>query len=131
MSRSQVLLIEPDGLVRSTVASVCRELRLVTLHEVTSVAQGEKWARSGTGHGLLLSLAEGEASLGFLTRLRAGELRLPADLPVAVMARAGDVALVSRLKELDVRRLLLQPFRLRDVIVTLEHLCATQEVVSA
>jgi hypothetical protein len=47
------------------------------------------------------------------------------------MAREGDAALVSRLKELDVRRLLLQPFRLRDVIHTLEQLWPAPEVLAA
>jgi hypothetical protein len=42
-----------------------------------------------------------------------------------------DGALVGRLKELDVRRLLLQPFKLRDVIHTLEQLWPVQELLTA
>lgn len=129
--RRQVLLIEPDGLVRGTVASVCRELQLVRLQQVTSVAQGEKWLQSNADHGLLLSLTEREAALALLTRLRAGELRCEADIPVAVMVHGADAELVTRLKELDVRRLLLQPFRLRDVVHTLEQLWPASEALAA
>lgn len=129
--RPQVLLIEPDGLVRGTVASVCRELQLVRLQQATSIAQGEKWMQSNVDHGLLLSLAERDAALALLTRLRAGELRCEADIPVAVMAASADAELVVRLKELDVRRLLLQPFRLRDVVHTLEQLWPMPEVLVA
>jgi hypothetical protein len=119
--RPQVLLIEPDGLVRGTVASVCRELQLVRLQQATSIAQGERWMHSNADQGLLLSLAEREAALTLLTRLRAGELKCAANIPVAVMVHAADAGLVTRLKELDVRRLLLQPFRLRDVVHTVEQ----------
>ena len=125
--RTKVLLIEPDGLVRGTVASVCRELQLARVRQSISVAAGEQWLKNGHPDGLL---AEGEVALDFLTRLRAGAFDCDADLPVAVMAREGDAALVARLKELDVRRLLLQPFRLRDVIHTLEQLWPAREVIA-
>lgn len=126
-----LLLIEPDGLVRSTVSSVCRDMQLARVSQVTSVALGEQWLKSDLPDGLLISVAEGEASLGFLARLRAGGLRCEAAMPVAVMAREVDAALVSKLKELDVRRLLLQPFKLRDVIHTVEQLWPAQEVLVA
>lgn len=129
--RPRVLLIEPDGLVRGTVASVCRELQLVQLQQATSIAQGEKWMQSNVDHGLLLSLSERDAALVLLTRLRAGELRCEADIPVAVMVASADAELVTRLKELDVRRLLLQPFRLRDVVHTLEQLWPMPQALAA
>lgn len=127
----KVLLIEPDGLVRGTVASVCRELQLVRVRQCISVAEGEQWLKAGNPDGLLMSLAEGGVALDFLTRLRAGAFHCDADIPVAVMAREGDAALVARLKELNVRRLLLQPFKLRDVVHTLEQLLPMQEALAA
>lgn len=127
----KVLLVEPDGLVRGTVASVCRELQLARVRQEISVSAGEQWLKTGTPKALLLSLSEGEAALDFLTRLRAGALRCDADLPVVAMAREGNAALVLRLKELDVRRLLLQPFKLRDVIHTLEQLWPAPEALPA
>ena len=128
---AQVLLIEPDGLLRGTVASVCRELQMVRLQQATSIAQGEKWMKSNVDQGLLLSLAEGPVALEFLERLRAGKYRCERDIPVAVMAPSCDAALAARLKELDVRRLLLQPFRLRDVVHTLEQLWPAPEALAA
>lgn len=130
-SRPGVLLIESDGLVRSTVASVCRELQLVRLQQATSTAQGEKWLQSAAEDGLVISVAEGEAALALITRLRAGELRCSADIPVVVMAPTADAELVVRLKELEVRRVLLQPFRLRDVVHTLEQLWPLPEALTA
>jgi DNA-binding NarL/FixJ family response regulator len=126
-----VLLIEPDGLVRGTVASVCRQLDIVKVHPAISVAQGEQLLKSETVHGMLISVADGDASLDLLVRIRAGEFSCAADLPVAVMAPACDQALAIRLKELAVRRLLLQPFKLRDVIHTVEQLLAARETSAA
>ncbi|MGE0099505.1 MAG: hypothetical protein AB7S86_14275 [Hydrogenophaga sp.] len=117
-----LLLIEPDGLLRSTVASVCRDMQLVQVQQATSVAMAEPMLKSGLADGLLISLAEGESSLACLSRLRAGGFGCDASLPVAVMAREGDPALIKQLKALEVRRLLLQPYRLRDVIQTVEQL---------
>lgn len=127
----QVLLIEPDGLVRSTVASVCRELAIVRMHQATSVAMGEQWLQEWKGDGLILSLSDGEAALALLGRLRAGEFRSRAGIPVVAMAPACDAAMLKRLKELEVRRFLLQPFKLREVIQTVEQLWPAHDRVEA
>lgn len=126
-----VLLIEPDGLVRSTVASVCRELELVRMHQATSLAMGEQWLQTWKADGLMLSLADPDAALDLLGRLRGGDFRSEASIPVAVMAPACDAAMLKRLKELDVRRFLLQPFKLREVIQTVEQLWPAEEKVDA
>jgi DNA-binding NarL/FixJ family response regulator len=119
----QVLLIEPDGLVRGTVASVCRDLQLAQVHQALSAAEGEQWLKAHRPTAVLLSLTEGTPALDLLARLRAGGFACPPQLPVVAMARSSNASLVLRLKELEVRRLLLQPFRLRDVIHTLEQVC--------
>jgi len=127
----KVLLIEPDGLVRGTVASVCREMQIARVRQTISVASAEQWLKTGAPQAVLMSLVEGDAALDFLTRLRAGAFRCEADMPVVAMARVVDAALVARLKALDVRRLLLQPFRLHDVIHTLEQLWPAREALPA
>lgn len=62
-SATQVLLVEPDGLVRGTVASVCRDLDLVHIVQATSLTQGEHCLQASPLHGLMLSLADGDAAL--------------------------------------------------------------------
>ncbi len=131
VSSINVLLIEPDGLVRSTVASVCRELQIVRMHQATSLAMGEQWLQTSQADGLMLSLADPDAALDLLSRLRAGDFRSEAGIPVAAMAPSCDAAMLQRLKELDVRRFLLQPFKLRDVIQTVEQLWPVREKIDA
>lgn len=121
-SATQVLLVEPDGLVRGTVASVCRDLDLVHIVQATSLTQGEHCLQASPLHGLMLSLADGDAALDLLARLREKAFACDAAIPVVVLARACTKAQAVRLKALGVQRLLLQPFRLRDVIHTVEQL---------
>lgn len=118
----KLLLIEPDGLIRGTVASVCRDLHLARVRQAGSVAMAEQWLKTGRPDAVLMSLAEGDAALDLLVRLRDGRFGCDADLPVAAMASKVDADLVARLKALEVRRLILQPFKLRDVIHTVEQL---------
>ena len=119
-----VLLIEPDGLVRGTVASVCRELHLAQVHQAIRAADGERWLQTHRPSVVLLSLSEGDAALDLVARLREGAYAgVVPHTPVVAMARVAHAAMVLRLKELDVCRLLLQPFRLRDVIHALEQAC--------
>ena len=125
---AQVLLIEPDNLVRGTVASVCRDMNLVRIVQASSLAQGEQCLLARPVQGLMLSLVEGDAALDLLERLRASAFASEAAIPVVVMAGACTKEQALRLKALDVRRLLLQPFRLRDVINTVEQLWPLTEL---
>lgn len=117
----QVLLIEPDGMVRGTVASVCRDLYLARVLQASSLAQGEPSLMARPVQGLMLSLAEGNRALDLLERLRAGAFASDATIPVVVLASGCTREQAVRLKGLNVRRLLLQPFRLRDVLHTVEQ----------
>ncbi|WP_070400466.1 response regulator [Hydrogenophaga sp. PML113] len=124
----QLLLVEPDNMVRSTVASVCRGLDLAQVHQAASLAIGQQMLQAQRMDALLLSLAEGEAAVALIERLR--EAR--PEMPVSVMTASADADTVRRLKALGIRRLLLQPFKIRDVVMTVEALCAIAplEVIS-
>ena len=124
---AHVLLIEPENLVRGTVSSVCRDMNLVRILQATTLAQGEQCLVARPVQGLMLSLAEGDAALDLLERLRAGAFACNAVIPVAVMASACTKEQVVRLKALAVQRLLLKPFRIRDVIHTVEQLWPVAE----
>ena len=116
----QLLLVEPDRMVRSTVASVCRGLDLAQVPQAASLAIGQQMLQAQRMDALLLSLAEGETAVALIERLR--ETR--PEMPVSVMTASADADTVRRLKALGIRRLLLQPFKIRDVVMTVEALCA-------
>jgi len=117
-----MLVLEPDAVVRSTVAAVVRELELAQVQQAASVPLGTQVLTETAVDALVLSLADTEAALELLIRLRAGEFPSRADIPVVVLAPACDGSLALRLKQLEVLRLLLTPFKIRDVVQTLESL---------
>ncbi len=119
----RLLIVEPDRLVRSTVSGVCRELELARVHQAATVAVGQQMLQSQAFDLWLVSLAECDVALELIERLRRGGFDTRADVPVAVMATSADAQVVQRLKPLGIRRLLLQPFKIRDVVVTVEALC--------
>lgn len=121
-STVNVLLVDSDNMVRSIVASVCRDMKLVRLRQAASLALGEQYLLSQRVQGLMLSMAEGDKAIDLLECLRAGEFVCDVEIAVMVMADACTKDQVLRLKALNVRRLLLQPFRLRDIVHTVEQL---------
>lgn len=115
----QLLLIEPDRMVRSSVSSVCRGMDLAQVHQAATLAIGQQMLQAQRMDALLVSLAEGEAALALLARLRESHPKMQ----MAVMATSANAAIVQQLKALGIRRLLLQPFKIRDVVLTVEALC--------
>ncbi|MEI7446317.1 MAG: histidine kinase [Burkholderiales bacterium] len=121
----RVLLVEPHAVLRGTVAAVVRELDVVEVYAVASVAAARRTLAELRPDVLVLSLDEGEAAFTLLEALRRGGDSRGAETAVAVTATACDAPTASRLRALDVRRLLLKPFKVRTVLETVSGLCAT------
>ena len=117
-----LLLVEPQSMVRSTVVAVARELRLPRIDDTSSVETARLRLATTRYDGLLLSLDEQEPAIALLERLRAGETVSPADAPVVVMAARCDTGLALTLKQLEVSRLLIKPFKVKTLLETIEAL---------
>lgn len=124
-----LLLIEPDNLIRSTVAGICKQLNLARITQAASVAVAERLLDSKPVDLMMVSLNEGDGALDFLERLRAGAWRSVTDAPLAVTSESAHGELVSRVKPLAVKKLLLQPYKVKDVILTIESLRLAMEEV--
>ena len=111
-----LLLVEPQFLLRRTVAAVARDLRLANPRELTSIDQAATLVSLHAYEALFLSLDEEDAALELMERVRHGETRCAADIPIAVTAAACGTALALRLKQLEVRRLVLRPFKVKGVL---------------
>ncbi len=111
-----LLLVEPQFLLRRTVAAVARDMRLADPKELTSIEQAEALVAIQPFDALFLSLDEEDAALALMGLVRRGGTRCAADIPIAVTAAACGTPLALRLKELDVRRLLLRPFKVKGVL---------------
>lgn len=111
-----LLLVESQFLLRRTVAAVARDMRLANPREVTTIELAESLVAIYRFDALFLSIEEEDAALALMTRVRAGQTKCPADIPIAVTAAACGTTLAMRLKELEVRRLLLRPFKVKGVL---------------
>jgi hypothetical protein len=125
----RVLLLESDGLVRGTVAAVCRDLALAQVIQCVSCESAIQLLKLEPVDAGLVSLTD-EGTFDLIARLRSGELGGSQDLPLAVTAQHVDASIAQQLKVLRIRRLLLKPFKIRDAVATLEGLVSGLSVTT-
>jgi hypothetical protein len=112
----ELLLVEPQFLLRRTVAAVARDMRLANPKEITTIEQAESLLSFHAFDALFLSLDEEAAAIELMSRVRNGDTKCARDVPIAVTAAACDTPLALRLKNLEVRRLVLRPFKVKGVL---------------
>lgn len=117
-----LLLVESQSLLRSTVASVARDLELARVDEVSSIDAAETRLARKRYDALLLSIEELVPTLHLLRRVRDGDFHGSADLAVVAMSHACDAELAEQLKLFEVRRLLLKPFKVKLLLQSIEAL---------
>lgn len=122
----RLLLLEPQFVLRRTVSTMAREMGLADVQEATSTAMAGKLLFESRYDALLIAIDEEGEALELLRRLRAGEASHPANVPVAATAASCDVELALRLKQLDVCRLLLKPFKVRGMLEVISALGAPE-----
>ena len=111
-----LLLVEPQFLLRRTVAAVARDMRLANPREITTIEQAESLVSFHAFDALFLSLDEEAAALELMSRVRNGDTKCARDVPIAVTAAACGTPLALRLKHLEVKRLILRPFKVKGVL---------------
>jgi len=111
-----LLLVEPQFLLRRTVAAVARDMRLADPKEVTTIEQAESLVSLHPYDALFLSMDEESAALELMSRVRNGRSKCAPGIPIAVTAAACGTQLALRLKQLEVRRLILRPFKVKGVL---------------
>lgn len=118
----QLLLLEPDHLIRSTVLAVCKQLGLAEVLQAASVTSAEQTLRNYTVDLMLVSLNQGDDAFTFLDQVRRGRWTGMAEVPIALTAHSVEQAMITRIQPLRVERLLLQPYRIRDLVETVKIL---------
>jgi DNA-binding NarL/FixJ family response regulator len=117
-----MLIVEPQSLLRRTLVSVARELRLATIHEASSVAAAGRMLAQHRLDAVFIALDEDGEAFELLARLRSGQSRSERDVAVAVFASDCSAATAVRLKQLGVRRMLLKPYKIKSVLETIAGL---------
>ena len=112
----RILLLEPQFVLRRTIAMVARDLGVVDFHEASSVGRARTLLADETYAGMVLDLAEESEVLALLVDLRQGKFSTPLDAPVIVLAGEGASGEAERLQALGVTHVLGKPVRISQVL---------------
>ena len=115
----RILLIEPQFVLRRTMAMVARDLGVVDFHEASSVGRARTLLAGGAFAGLVLDLAEEAQAMELLGELRQGKFSTPSDAPVIVLEADAKPVDATRLQALGVTRVLGKPVRISDLLSAL------------
>ena len=126
----RLLLVEPQFVLRRTVALLARDMGLADVQEATSAAVAGRLLGERRFDALLVAVDDEGEALELMRRVRAGEIAHPANLPIAATAASCDVELALRMRELDVCRLLLKPFNVRGMLEVISALGAPEPLPS-
>jgi len=117
MAELNMLLVEPETMLRRTVALTARSLGMANVHEAASTVAARELLRQQRFDGAVIAIdAGGGHDLSLLDQLRQGRTISRASIPVAVLAAQCDAILLASLRERGVNRVILKPFRARTLL---------------
>ena len=121
---TQILLVEPEALLRRTVVMTARSMNLGQVHEAASTEAALRMLRSRTYHGAVIAVeCHGSGSarrydLSLIDQLRFGDAGRQ-DIPIAIMADQATPELLSELRDRKISRVILKPFRAKVLLETI------------
>lgn len=123
--RQDILLVEPSSMTGGIIVSTARQLALPPVRQVNSVRSAHAQLNSRPITGMIVSLEEAAEAVELLRKVRAAEFPVRPDMPIAITTAQVDSGTAEQLKALRVRRILLKPFKVHNVITTIEMLVAS------
>ncbi|MRV74311.1 response regulator [Duganella sp. FT92W] len=121
---SHVLLVEPQAMLRRTVALTARSLGMAQIHEAASMTLARQILRQRPFDGAIIAIDDGGAvhDLALLDQVRSGDTASSPRMPIAVMADNCTGDQLAELKERQVARVIVKPFRARILLEALASL---------
>jgi len=119
---AKLLLVEPDTLVRRTVAGVARQLALADVHEVSSYESAAELVLNHAFDGLIIAIADDGTGTHLVESIRSGASECAVDCPIVVITALCDVARATSLRDLTVNRVILKPFKVKTVLESIGQL---------
>jgi CheY-like chemotaxis protein len=117
----RMLLVEPKPLLRRTVSLTAHTLGLGSIREAASVAEATRLLRDIPFHGAVIAIdcetcAGPDYSLELLDLVRDGLSASVSTIPIAVMVEHATTTLLRELRERDISRVIIKPFRARVLL---------------
>ena len=125
MPDSHILLVEPEPMLRRTVVMTARSLGMSQVHEAATNDAALRLLRSRTFQGAVVAVncigsgADRQYDLGLIDRLRTDDTA-GKTMPIAIMAEQATAELLSALRERNISRVILKPFRAKVLLETIE-----------
>jgi DNA-binding NarL/FixJ family response regulator len=123
-SLPNVLLLEPDYVLRRALALTAASEQLVHVHETGSHERMAALVARHRFDGFLIAVNEAHDGLHWIEAIRSGHTRSDTDTPIVVLADRIDRALAQQLRSHRVRSILLKPCKVRplmDALTRLQH----------
>jgi DNA-binding NarL/FixJ family response regulator len=117
-----LLLLDPSFVLRQTVASVARDLEVANIHQAMSFETAAHLLASQRFNGCVLAIGEDKREIELIRRLRQGDSESRPTIPVAVMTAECDAEMALTLRNLQVTRILLKPFKVKTILETIVQL---------
>ncbi|KQW93402.1 hypothetical protein ASC94_12245 [Massilia sp. Root418] len=112
-----MLLVEPETMLRRTVALTARSLGLADIHEAASPAMARQMLRRQRFAGAIIAINAGDAyDLALLDHIREGHTASSRSMPIAVLAENCTGQLLQALQARAVSRVIVKPFRARILL---------------
>lgn len=119
--QKNLLLLEPDYMVRHTVALTARSTGLAHVQEVPSIKTAQAILRQTAFDGLLLALSDEDHELELIEQLRAGQTQSPAGTSVAVMVTQCNSERAEKLRMVGVNQIILRPFKVKTLLGAIQR----------
>ncbi len=126
--QNDILVVEQSTMVGSIIVSTARQLKLPGVRLATSIRAAQQLLEQHAFSAVIVSLNEEGPALELIQKLRDGQTKTRADVPVAVTTTACGHGLAKALRDFLVRRILLKPFKVRDVILTIRMLQGKSDI---
>lgn len=134
--RFNVLLVEPANLLRRTVSLTMRSLGTAEVTEAANYATAFQACEVRRFDGAIVAIdwpmADNDCDgLTLIQRIRSGQCAVEPSAPISVLVEACDVELLQTLRASKISRILIKPFRVRDVIDTISAMNSQMTVSTA
>jgi len=121
----QVLLVEPEHLLRRTVALTVRSLGTAEITEAATYPAAHALCARRSFDAAVIALEwplsqEGHRGLTLVQQIRAGDSACPSSVPIAALVESCTAETLQLLRSCGIARILIKPFRVRDVIDTID-----------
>jgi DNA-binding NarL/FixJ family response regulator len=123
-----MLLVEPETLLRRTVALTARSIGVGTIHEAANAATAQRMLNERAYQGAVIAVEYGPnqaSDLALLDQLRNGKTASDPAIPIAVLAERVDTTLLQALRERRVTKIIVKPFRARVLLDAFSEFAGT------